>query len=164
MEAFADPTGLLAEQIWDQPDSPDGRMKFGRPTGAAMPLMWAHAEYIKLLRSVSDGQVFDLIPAVADRYLKRRNCRPLEIWKINRQARSIPAGMTLRVQAAAGFVLRWTNDEWREVHDSPSTPTEIDIEFVDIDVPKEQRAPLRFTFYWPGEERWEGRDFQVAVT
>jgi glucoamylase len=164
LEAFAEPTGLLAEQIWDQPDSPDGRMKFGRPTGAAMPLMWAHAEYIKLLRSVSEGQVFDLIPAVADRYLKRRNCRPLEIWKINRQPRSIPAGMTLRVQAAAGFVLRWTNDEWREVHDSPSTPTEVDIEFVDIDVPKEQRAPLHFTFYWPGEDRWEGRDFQVAVT
>jgi len=164
LEAFADPTGLLAEQIWDQPDSPDGRMKFGRPTDAAMPLMWAHAEYIKLLRSVKEGQVFDLIPAVADRYLKRRNCRPLEIWKINRQPRSIAAGMTLRLQAAAGFVLHWTNDEWREVHDSPSTATGLNIEFVDIDVPKEQRAPLHFTFYWPREDRWEGRDFQVAIT
>jgi glucoamylase len=72
--------------------------------------------------------------------------------------------MTLRVQAAAGFVLRWTNDEWREVHDSPSTPTGLEIEFVDIDVSKDQRAPLSFTFYWPQEDRWEGRDFQVAVT
>jgi hypothetical protein len=35
--------------------------------------------------------------------------------------------------------------------DSPSTPTALDIEFVDINVPKEQRAPLRFTFYWLGE-------------
>jgi glucoamylase len=163
LEAFAAPTGLLAEQIWDQPDSPDGRMKFGRPTGAVMPLMWAHAEYIKLLRSVKEGQVFDLIPAVADRYLRQRNCRPLEIWKINRQPRSIDAGMTLRVQAAAAFVLRWTNDDWLEVHDSPSTPTGLQIEFVDIEVPKEQRAPLHFTFYWPQENRWEDRDFQVAV-
>ncbi len=72
--------------------------------------------------------------------------------------------MTFRVQAARGFVLRWTNDEWQEIHDSPSTPTKLDIEFVDIDVPKEQRAPLRFSFYWPQEDRWEGRDFQVAVT
>jgi len=31
--------------------------------------MWAHAEYIKLLRSAADGKVFDLIPEVADRYL-----------------------------------------------------------------------------------------------
>ena len=164
LEAFAGPTGLLAEQIWDQPDSPDGRMSFGRPTGAAMPLMWAHAEYIKLLRSVKEGQVFDLIPAVADRYLIQRNCRPLEIWKINRQPRSIAAGITLRVQAASGFVLRWTNDEWQEVHDSPSTPTGLAMEFVDIEVSKEQRAPLHFTFYWPGEDRWEQRDFQVGVT
>ncbi len=114
--------------------------------------------------AVVEGQVFDLIPAVADRYLKRKNCRPLEIWKFNRQPRSIAAGMILRVQATDGFVLRWTNDEWREVHDSPSTPSGVGIEFVDIDVAKEQRAPLRFTFYWPQEDRWEGRDFQVDVT
>ena len=76
-----------------------------------MPLMWAHAEYIKLLQSAREGQVFDLIPAVANRYLKRTNCRPLEIWKFNRQPRSVNAGITLRVQAVDNFVLRWTNDD-----------------------------------------------------
>jgi glucoamylase len=40
----------------------------GRPTGSAMPLMWAHADYIKLLRSVREGKVFDLIAEVAKRY------------------------------------------------------------------------------------------------
>jgi len=54
-----------------------------------MPLMWAHAEYIKLLRSVSDGKVFDLIPAVADRYQHRRECMTLEVWKPNRRIRTI---------------------------------------------------------------------------
>lgn len=44
-----------------------------------MPLMWAHAEYVKLLRSVSDGQVFDLIPVVAERYLKKRGRKNLEV-------------------------------------------------------------------------------------
>ena len=29
-----------------------------------MPLVWAHAEYLKLLRSVTDGRVFDRIAAV----------------------------------------------------------------------------------------------------
>jgi hypothetical protein len=43
-------------------------MFYGKPTGAAMPLMWAHAEYLKLLRSTADGVVFDLIPEVAERY------------------------------------------------------------------------------------------------
>ncbi len=30
--------------------------------GSAMPLMWAHAEYIKLLRSTADGKVYDTVP------------------------------------------------------------------------------------------------------
>src|SRR5664279_4634401 len=36
-------------------------------TEGAMPLMWAHAEYIKLLRSVRDARVSDLIPEVPSR-------------------------------------------------------------------------------------------------
>lgn len=38
-----------------------------------MLLVWAHAEYLKLLRSVADGQVFDLIPALRARYQERRD-------------------------------------------------------------------------------------------
>src|SRR5579864_3981962 len=52
MEGFGSATGLLPEQVWDEPDRPDIYMYLGRPTGSAMPLMWAHAEYVKLLRSV----------------------------------------------------------------------------------------------------------------
>jgi glucoamylase len=66
MENFATPTRLLPEQIWDRPDVPSELMFYGKPTGAAMPLMWAHAEYLKLLRSTADGVVFDLIPSLAD--------------------------------------------------------------------------------------------------
>jgi glucoamylase len=68
LEGFASTTGLLPEQVWDAPDYPEKHIFLGRATTAAMPLMWAHAEYIKLLRSVRDNKVFDLIPAVADRY------------------------------------------------------------------------------------------------
>ena len=68
IERFATAAGLLPEQVWDAPDRPEARMQLGRPTGAAMPLMWAHAEYIKLLRSARDGQVFDRIPSVVERY------------------------------------------------------------------------------------------------
>ncbi|MCI0390911.1 MAG: glycoside hydrolase family 15 protein [Acidobacteria bacterium] len=163
MEGFANASGLLPEQIWDEPDRPEVHMTFGRPTGAAMPLMWAHAEYIKLLRSVRDGQVFDLIPAVADRYLKRRDCRPLEVWKPSRQPRSVMTGATLRVQAPAPFRLHWTANEWQRIDDTRSTATALGIEFVDIPISPEQLAPIRFTFYWVEAERWEGQDFQVAV-
>ncbi len=163
MEKFATATGMLAEQVWDEPDRPESHLYLGRPTGSALPLAWAHAEYIKLVRSAADGRVFDLIPEVADRYLKRRAVKPLEVWKLNRQVKAMPAGGTLRIQASAPFRLRWTGDEWQKAHDTPSTPTGIGKEFVDIPVPEGQRASIRFTFYWTGVERWEMRDFQVAI-
>src|SRR5262249_51150124 len=67
MERFATVAGLLPEQVWDRPDLPGARMYLGRPTGSPMPLMWAPAEDIKLLRSRRDGQIFDRIPAVRGR-------------------------------------------------------------------------------------------------
>jgi glucoamylase len=164
MEGFASPTGLVPEQVWDEPDRPEVYMYLGRPTGSAMPLMWAHAEYIKLLRSAFDGQVFDLIPDVAERYLgKRTECNSLEIWKPNRQACAVKKGFTLRVQAPAEFRLHWSRDGWQTVEDMPSSPTALGIEFVDIPISPGQQAPVRFTFFWTASGRWEGRDYEVAV-
>lgn len=163
LERFATPLGLLPEQVWDEPDRPEVYMQFGRPTGSAMPLAWAHAEYIKLVRSTADGRIFDLIPAVADRYRNRRSATTLEVWKFNRQVREILSGQTLRVQASAAFQLVWSSDDWQTTHDTGSTPTGLGKEYVDIPVPPEQQAPVRFTFYWKDVDRWEGRDFAVAV-
>ncbi len=156
-------TGLLPEQVWDEPDRPEVHMYLGRPTGSAMPLMWAHAEYIKLLRSTADGRIFDLIPAVVERYRQHRTCMKLEVWKPNRQPRTVRVGMTLRIQTPASFVLRWTRDEWQLVQDTKSTDTTVGIDYVDIPVASDQRAPIRFTFFWPDQERWEGRDYAVNI-
>jgi glucoamylase len=165
LEAFATGTGLLPEQVWDEPDRPAHGMVFGRPTGAAMPLMWAHAEYCKLLRSVQDRRVFDRISVVADRYQcsSRRSRSRLELWKFNRQVSAVQAGHTLRVQAGEPFRLRWTDDDWCTVHDTVCEPTGLGPQYADLPVAAGQQAPLRFTFYWPAGERWEGRDFAVTV-
>jgi glucoamylase len=164
IEGFASSTGLLPEQVWDEKDQPRSHMFLGRPTGSAMPLMWAHAEYIKLLRSVSDGRVFDLIPEVASRYLgDRKACQLFEIWKPNRQVRAVKRGYTLRVQVPAPFHLHWTNDEWHTVKDTPSTTTTFGVGFVDIPIAAGQKAPIRFTFFWPKSNSWEGRDYLVEV-
>ncbi len=164
MEKFANPTALLPEQIWDEPDNDEFMQYLGKATGAAMPLMWAHAEYIKLLRSVSDGQVFDLIPEVAGRYRTARPRTALEVWKFNRRVRAIPAGVRLRIITPAPFILHWSFGEWTTVTDTRSNPTGLGLDFVDIEVSPDQRGPIRFTFFWVGEQRWEGRDYAVEVT
>ncbi len=163
IENFATPTRLLPEQIWDRPDLPEALMFFGKPTGAAMPLMWAHAEYLKLLRSAADGVVFDLIPEVAARYRDNKPRGPIEIWKRNRQIESVTLPCKLRIQSAEPFMLHWSKDEWHHPNDSRSTHTAVGVNFVDIDVTTADRAPVRFTFYWETSGKWEGRDYAVEL-
>ena len=56
IEAQMSPGGFIPEQIWDAEDKPRKELINGKPSGSAMPLVWAHAEYIKLLRSLQDGK------------------------------------------------------------------------------------------------------------
>lgn len=164
MEGFATTTDLLTEQVWDTEDLPEAHMYLGQPTGAAMPLMWAHAEYIKLLRSARDGKVFDMIPEVAERYGgDRGKCRRLEMWKHSRQCPIVAKGYTLRIQAPDAFRLHWTQDEWRTINDTDSSSAALKVHVVDVPIALDQRAPVRFTFFYPGSNRWEGRDYAVRV-
>ena len=162
MEGFASATGLLPEQVWDAADYPEQHMFLGCPTTAAMPLMWAHAEYIKLLRSVRDNKVFDRITAVADRYQSGSFRTDLEIWKPNRQVREIVRGMVLRIQAAGTFMLRWSLDDWRTTTNSTAYPTDLDLSFVDIPIPLAQTDSIQFTFLWE-DGRWEGTNYRVNI-
>jgi glucoamylase len=163
LEGFGGATALLPEQVWDEPDRPEIGMYLGQPTGSARPLMWAHAEYLKLLRSVRDGQVFDFVPEVAQRYRNGQGRRRVEIWKENRQVRAVKRGWTLRIQERQPFRLHWSRDEWKTTKDTNATATSLGIHFVDVSVPPNQQAPIRFTFYWTGPEQWEGCDHEVAI-
>jgi glucoamylase len=70
MELFANDGLLIPEQVWDGiGPNPHGYAR-GEGTDSATPLAWSHAEYVKLLRSVSDGQVWDTYAPVAARYAK----------------------------------------------------------------------------------------------
>lgn len=163
IEKFAQGIGLIPEQIWDGPDSPLQHLYFGGPTSAAMPLLWAHSEYVKLQRSIADGKVFDRIDAVYDRYVAGNLERQaIEIWKFNRQVQKVAPATRLRVQADKPFQLHLTNDEWQSSTDTRSTATALGIHFVDIPVPQ-QSGRIQFTFLWSDENRWEGRNYQVEI-
>ena len=161
---FTTGVGMIPEQIWDAPDLPQAHMCFGKATGAADPLLWAHAEYVKLLRSVADGRIFDLIVPVAERYCNDKARPSIEVWKMNRQVKCVPAGGLLRIQASSPFSLHWSDDEWATTQDTASTPTSIGLEYVDIRVAETQMAPpIRFTFYWPQQAEWQGSNYQVEI-
>ena len=161
IEGSASNTGLLPEQSWDEADRPEIFEWLGKPTGSAMPLMWAHAEYIKLLRSVSDGKVYDAVPEVAERYQHNRNDKTrLEVWKPNRHVRFMRPGETLRVHGGASFTLRWSSDNWKTVSDRKSMHNALQVDYVDLkDVAAKAGDCISFTFLWTDDNRWEGRNY-----
>jgi glucoamylase len=71
MELFANEGMMLPEQVWDGIGA-NSTYDFvaGEGTNSATPLAWTHAEYIKLLRSYSDGKVWDRNASTETRYTK----------------------------------------------------------------------------------------------
>nr|WP_070959942.1 glycoside hydrolase family 15 protein [Hyphomonas sp. Mor2] len=68
MEFFANDGLSLPEQVWDGVGPNPFGYELGGGTNTATPLAWTHAEYIKLLRSISDGAVWDRYGIVEERY------------------------------------------------------------------------------------------------
>ena len=107
LEASGSPGKLLPEQVWDGPPMPALELLPGAPSGSAMPLVWAHAEHIKLLRSLADGAVFDLPPQTVRRYQRERQSPRVESWRPDWRTPRIPAGRILRVELPAPATVTW---------------------------------------------------------
>ena len=162
--ALANDGGMLPEQVWDAPDLPKRELFFGRPSGSAMPLVWAHAEYIKLLRSLREKRVFDMPPQTVARYITKKTGSPYATWRFNHKRRSLPCGHVLRIETLAQATVHWSDDGWRTLHDTSTQDTGLGVYLADL--PTSQLAPgtvLTFTFFWSDAARWEGVDFGIVV-
>ncbi|PAQ02339.1 glucan 1,4-alpha-glucosidase [Mesorhizobium mediterraneum] len=163
-EASAGSGGLLPEQVWDGPDMPERELWRGRPSGSAMPLVWAHSEHIKLLRSLSDGAVFDMPPQGVKRYMEDRTVSPRRTWRFNHKVRILPAGKMLRVELLARAVVHWSSDNWATAHDAETTENAFGIHLTDLPVADVSPGnTIVFTFFWSDAGRWENVDFSIGI-
>ncbi len=164
MAAQTSPGGLIPEQIWDAPDIPKRELFNGQPSGSAMPLVWAHAEYLKLVRSLHDGQIFDMPPQTVQRYQVEQIGTPFAIWRFSHQCRRIPTGLKLRIEAHAPAEVIWTEDGWQTQQQVTTRDTGLGLHVADL--PTDQLpvgTMITFTFYWLEVDRWEGRNFDMGV-
>jgi len=164
MEAQASPGGLIPEQIWDSEDIPERGLRNGRPSGSAMPLVWAHAEYIKLARSIHERTVFDMPTQTVERYQKNKTTSKLVSWRFNQKSRTVPEGKNLRIEVLAPAMVHWTPDDWQTTNDSKTIDTGLGVHYVDL--PTNRLSPdskIVFTFFWPTANKWEGIDFQATI-
>jgi glucoamylase len=164
MESFANESGLLPEQIWDADDIPERRLYFGQPTGSAMPLVWAHAEYVKLRRSLHDGQVFDTPRQAVERYIEKDTYSRFAVWRFEQKRRAMAESKTLRIEVRSPAVVHWSMNGWAAPQDAATRDTGLGLHVADLATHKaEAGCSIVFTFYWPDSQRWEGKDFDVVV-
>jgi len=136
LERFSNEGGLLPEQIWDAANIPEHELYFGKPSGSAMPLVWAHAEYIKLLRSLQDGQVFDTPRQTYQRYVKDKTTSTLAIWRPNAKIQTIPAGKILRVEVPDSSIIEWSPDEWHTTQRADARTCGLGMYYTDLKTKK----------------------------
>jgi glucoamylase len=149
-ERFATPGQMLPEQVWDDGDMPERDLIAGLPAGSATPLVWAHAEYLKLLRSTLDGKVFDRVDPVYERYCShgRQAPRNLEIYSLRRPIQRVNAGDTLRILDGDRFELVWTADGWKTTHTAQSRAIGSAAFSVDVETGPDA-GQISLTLHWP---------------
>ena len=167
-ERFATMGQMLPEQVWDEPTRPGMRLKLGQPAGSAVPLVWAHAEYLKLLRSAVDGKVFDRIDPVYARYCEpqgRKNVRrQLEVFSFRRPIQTIAAGDTMRIVDGNRFEVTWSSDGWKTLNTAASQSRgsagfSVDISTAGLPAGGE----LSWTLRWTDAAQWLGRNIEIKI-
>ena len=165
-EMFATSGQLLPEQVWDDDDRTDRELEKGKPAGSATPLVWAHAEYLKLLRSVRDSRVFDRVDPVFDRYCtpegRQHTRRNLEIYSLRRPIQKVNAGDTLRILDGDRFELAWSTDGWKSSRTTQSRSLGSAGFSVEVEA---NSAPgqISWTLHWPESGRWLGYNVSVEI-
>ncbi len=168
MEQFSSIGGMLPEQVWDYKDMPDKGLYFGQSAFSAQPLVWAHAEYIKLLRSVVDGRVFDRISVVENRYgvkhAERTFVSEVEYFQVTRPLSQVPRGKRIAIVDQAQFQVVWTLDGWTTTHTDKAVLLGYPGFCATLPTADAGPCTLEFALHWFIEGRWTPANYSVAIT
>lgn len=162
MELFSN-NCLIPEQIWDTTDIPEKDLFFGKHSGSAMPLTWAHAEYIKLCSSIKEKRITDMPMFTQERYIKQKITSPYVVWRFNSQQKSISVKKTLRIEVTEKAIVHWTDDNWQTSKDIATRDTKLGMHIADIGMKNLKAKEIKFTFFWKDANHWEDNDFMVSI-
>jgi glucoamylase len=155
--------GLLPEQVWDVAAIPERGLAPGRPSGSAMPLLWSHAEFLKLLIASEDGRPLELLEAVAARYGGAEPQRAAAWhWRDEVPVDCLERGLGLEVEARSPFTLHFGFDGWTQVQEREASAKPFGLWGVRFAAPELlAHGQLDFTRRFP--DGWEGRDHVVRL-
>ncbi len=107
--------GMIPEQVWDEEDIPGRGLIRGRPSGSGMPLAWAHSEFVRLLRSLEKGDVWDRPQPLWERYARDGVRSDLQIWTEREPREWVTEGYRLRLDLPFSAVVFWKLDDGVEI-------------------------------------------------
>jgi len=161
---MASPLGLIPEQIWDGETTPARGLLFGRPSGSATPLAWAHAEFAKLVISRQLGRPVDRPNSTWQRYRGRRPAVRRAFWSPHAPMGQIPLGSCLAVALPQPGVVRWRLDDSPSESEAVTRDTGLGFHVVEIDTTR-LRLGQQIGFVWQPREGATGtiKEYRVAV-
>jgi glucoamylase len=174
----ASPGGLLPEQVWDADPIPARELEPGRPSGSAMPLVWAHAEFLKLLVARERGRPVEWLASVEQHFGHRplahggepgsSPVRPtqrgsaIRHWRDQTPVTELPPGRSLAVEDRIPFTLHLGFDGWQRIEDRPAQPVAFGIWSVVL-TERELAEAEELNFTRKYASGWENRDHRVAL-
>lgn len=163
MVAMTGKGGLLPEQIWDTDPIPEKSLEPGLPSGSAMPLVWAHGEFIKLCHSLIQGKPVDRPEQTWKRYQGEKPKLNYQLWQLHQRPRQLRVGEELRILMPEPFTLHWGVNGWKNVQEVNSDDWTFG-HVVVLPFP-EQNAPnsVEFTIRWRDSGDWQGENFHIAL-
>jgi glucoamylase len=154
--------GMLPEQVWDSDPIPAFELEPGRPSGSAMPLLWSHAEFLKLLIAREQGQPVEMLQSVVLRCGAGARDAPVWHWRHEVPIARLEAGRTLRIESRRPFTLHFGYDGWREIQDREAIATPFGLWSVELSAAElEPHEALDFTRRYGHD--WEGVDHRVLL-
>jgi len=164
MATMTGPGGLIPEQIWDSGALPALRLFPGRPSGSAMPLAWAHAEFIKLMVSRHLTYPFDRPAAVWQRYGARRPAIRRSIWCLHAPIGAIEAGTSVIIALPRPARLHWGVNGWQNIKDINTEDCGLGLQGCALDSGALIGvSQIDFTIQWHDTGNWAGEDFHIIV-
>jgi glucoamylase len=164
MSAMTGRCGLIPEQVWDAEPIAERQLSPGKPSGSAMPLVWAHAEYVKLAMSRTLGHPGDRPQAVWERYGGRRPQPRQAMWMPRFPVAEIEAGQTLCLCLPSPARVRHGIDGWQQIAETTAAAGGLGTYLVELPTAALRSGQsIQFTLYWSESATWEGRDYQVRV-
>jgi glucoamylase len=163
MTRMTGPAGLIPEQVWDGPAIPERMLQPGKPSGSAMPLVWAHAEFLKLLIAREKKRPLELLASVEE-HLANGTRGNTWYWRPDTPFDALPKERELVIDLAQSFMLHFGFDGWQGIADRCSTPLPFGRHGVRLgtaDLAGHQS--IEFTLYMLEDSRWDGQDRRVAL-